>query len=79
MECTKQCQAKQSCHFTVAVTISAAEDLDASALIFTEALSAEVNIKASRSYISAIDLPTVLYVKHIFQIILKIFNPIMLT
>ena len=27
--CTKQCQAKQSYHFTVAVTISAAEDLDA--------------------------------------------------
>ena len=26
--CTKQCQAKQSYHFTVAVTISAAEDLD---------------------------------------------------
>ena len=27
--CTKQCQAKQSYHFTVAMTISAAEDLDA--------------------------------------------------
>ena len=27
--CTKQCQAKQSYHFTVAVTISAVEDLDA--------------------------------------------------
>ena len=27
--CTKQCQAKQSYHFTVAVTISAAKDLDA--------------------------------------------------
>ena len=27
--CTKQCQGKQSYHFTVAVTISAVEDLDA--------------------------------------------------
>ena len=27
--CAKQCQVKQSYHFTVAVTISAAEDLDA--------------------------------------------------
>ena len=27
--CTKQCPAKQSYHFTVAMTISAAEDLDA--------------------------------------------------
>ena len=30
MECTKLCQAKQSYHFTVALTISAAENLDAS-------------------------------------------------